>query len=302
MRYKDGAAFRRALEDRLRSMSLETGDPLVRLRKLVVFDRFLARLFLHGSDQWVVKGGFALQLRLGAGARTTKDIDLYVTGDVQEIFPYLRDAGAIDLGDWFAFEVMDTTRSNIEEIGGLRYRLHSLLDGRTFERFHIDVGAGETLLAPVEYLETPALLAFAGIEPTIVPCYPITQQIAEKYHAYTRPHESGESSRVKDFVDMLLMAKMGELDSVSLKQTIRGTFDDHKTHELSVSVPLPPKDWSVPYLRIADEVGIGFESLAAAGEALQQFLEPALGSESHLRWTPTNWLWGTPDDHKIHKR
>ena len=60
MRYETGAAFRRALEDRLRTMSLETGVPLVRLRKMVAFDRFLSRLFNHGSGQWVVKGGFAL--------------------------------------------------------------------------------------------------------------------------------------------------------------------------------------------------------------------------------------------------
>ena len=87
MRYKIGAAFRRALEDRLRTMSLETGEPLVRLRKMVAFDRFLSRLFLHRSDQWVVKGGFALQLRLGANARTTKDLDLLVMGEVHEIYP-----------------------------------------------------------------------------------------------------------------------------------------------------------------------------------------------------------------------
>ena len=99
MRYESGSAFRRSLEDRLRTMSLETGVPLVRLRKMVAFDRFLSRLFLHGPDQWVVKGGFALQLRLGAIARTTKDIDLLVMGEVQEIYPYLRDAGARDLGD-----------------------------------------------------------------------------------------------------------------------------------------------------------------------------------------------------------
>ena len=64
----------------------------------------------------------------------------------------------------------------------------------TFERFHIDIGIGDPLLSPVEYLETPALLTFAGIAPTVVPCYPSTQQIAEKYHAYTRPHVSGVSS------------------------------------------------------------------------------------------------------------
>jgi hypothetical protein len=44
MAYDSGASFRRALEDRLRSQSLQTGAPLVRLRKMVAFDRFLVRL------------------------------------------------------------------------------------------------------------------------------------------------------------------------------------------------------------------------------------------------------------------
>jgi len=112
MRYESGAAFRRALEDRLRKMSLEKGVPLVRLRKMIAFDRILSRLFLHDPDQWIVKGGFALQLRLGASARTTKDIDLLVLGMVQDIYPHLRETGAINLGDWFNFEVMDTPHSD----------------------------------------------------------------------------------------------------------------------------------------------------------------------------------------------
>ena len=61
MTYRSGASFRRALEDRLRAQSLRTGAPLVRLRKMVVFDRFLARLIQDQPHAWVLKGGFALQ-------------------------------------------------------------------------------------------------------------------------------------------------------------------------------------------------------------------------------------------------
>ena len=74
--YQSGAAFRRALEDRLASQSAKTSMPLIRLRKLVVFDRFLARLVELGSDTWLLKGGLVLQLRLSQHARTTKDMDL----------------------------------------------------------------------------------------------------------------------------------------------------------------------------------------------------------------------------------
>ena len=63
--YRSGAAFRRALEERLRSRSLDAGVPLVRLRKTVAFDRILARLIQLQPDRWILKGGFAIQFTPG---------------------------------------------------------------------------------------------------------------------------------------------------------------------------------------------------------------------------------------------
>ena len=105
MRYSSGAAFRRALEDHLRARSLQTGVPLARLRKMVAFDRLLARLIQHHPKIWVLKGGLALQLRIGEHARTTKDIDLLVLDHQQDVLRTIRNAGSLDLGDWFEFEV-----------------------------------------------------------------------------------------------------------------------------------------------------------------------------------------------------
>jgi hypothetical protein len=42
---------------------------------------------------------------------------------------------------------------------------------------------------------------------------------------------------------------------------------------------------------MADEVGLDFASLSDAGEALQQFLEPALRTEIEISWNPTKWHW-----------
>jgi hypothetical protein len=144
----------------------------------------------------------------------------------------------------------------------------------------------------VEYLETPALLAFAGIEPTVVPCYPISQQIAEKFHAFTRSHRSGESSRAKDFIDMLLLAEMGELDSESLHQALQATFDQRQTHALPTMVPSPPRNWSQTFQRLASEVGLAFTTLSEGEQALGQFLNPILGSSANKRWLPNHWDWG----------
>lgn len=291
MKYGSGAAFRRALEDRLRNQSLHSGMPLVRMRKMIAFDRFLARLLHDQPDKWVVKGGLALQLRLGERARTTKDVDLLALAQVQEVLPRLRRAGAIDLADWFLFEVLHVPQAAPDNFGGTRYQVQSLLDGRNFESFHLDVGVGDPLVDPVEYLQTPTWLEFADFQPTNVPCYPITQQIAEKFHAYTRTFQSGESTRVKDYVDMLLLAEMSEIDGNRLREAINSTFHARRTHPLLTQLPPPPKGWARVFQRMADEVKLEYTSLEEADIAMQKFLTPVLSNRAIGIWDPLHWEW-----------
>ena len=68
MRYADADAMRMALEQRLRNEVDATGVALIRLRKRVAFERFLARLAASPAE-WVLKGAFALELRLGLRTR-----------------------------------------------------------------------------------------------------------------------------------------------------------------------------------------------------------------------------------------
>lgn len=74
MRYGTPEAFRAALDQRLKNDAVVAGVALMRLRKRVAFERFLARLFAADAEGWVLTGAFALDLRLGLGTRTTKDI------------------------------------------------------------------------------------------------------------------------------------------------------------------------------------------------------------------------------------
>jgi len=291
MKYLSGAAFRRALEQRLRTRSLQTGLPLVRLRKMVAFDRFLARLLQVHPDYWVVKGGLALQLRIGARARTTKDIDLLALLHVEEITITLRKAGSLDLGDWFAFEVAEPLSNSGLEPGGIRHAIQASLDSRTFEQFHLDVGIGDPLVDPVDYLSTPALLEFADLEPVSVPCYPITQQIAEKLHAYTRPRKTGESSRVKDFIDILLLAELGTISGERLFRAIQATFSIQGTHDIPENVPPTPANWGREYQRMADDVGLGNLSLEQSYQFMQDFLDPVLKGISTGWWDSAGRDW-----------
>jgi hypothetical protein len=125
---------------------------LQRLRRQVAFDRFLARMFSKGPKAnypWLLKGGYAMELRLDA-ARTTKDIDLTLhdgtrlSKDIakrrEEVRVMLQEAAATHLDDFFEFLVGEA-REDLEGApeGGSRYPVVAQMDGRDFGRFHVDV-------------------------------------------------------------------------------------------------------------------------------------------------------------------
>lgn len=292
MTYKDGGAFRRALDARLLAQSRQSGVALVRLRKLVAFDRFLARLALEQPGQWLLKGGVAMQLRLGGLARTTKDIDLLLALPHSAAYQTLVHAARRDLGDWFAFTV-EPARGPLPGIGegGLRFPATALLDGRVFESFHVDVGSGDPVVESPESLTMPALLAFSGITPAVVPCYPVSQHIAEKVHAYVRPHPTGANTRVRDLVDLVLLARNCSVDGAKLHAALQATFAARDFGTLPLSLPDPPTDWRPSFKLLCAQVGLGDLDLAEAMTQVRRFLEPVLQEPLEAVWSPEQQIW-----------
>lgn len=288
MKYSNPAALRQALEERLRTQALNTAMPLSRLRKMVAFERLLARLVSGRTEAWILKGGFALELRLGVKARTTNDLDLlavhpFTAGQMHQAILTLAQQ---DIKDGFQFEVRQATSTN-----PARYAVFARLDGRTFENFHLDIGTGDPIVGPLEYITTPNLLAFAEIPPVIVPCYPLTQQLAEKIHAYTLTYKSGETTRVKDWVDILLIAETGGLSAKRLSDSLHATFDARATHPLPDKMPPPPASWARTFKNLASQMQLGFDDIARARKAVSQFVDPILARQAEGQWNPTSWQW-----------
>jgi len=102
-RYATAAAFKQAVENRLRSTSV-SGVDFARRRQLLVFDRFLARIVSELGDSAMIKGGLVVELRVER-ARTTKDIDLRLVGPPTGILERLRRAAGLDLGEFMVFTV-----------------------------------------------------------------------------------------------------------------------------------------------------------------------------------------------------
>ena len=270
------------LEERLKRASLTDQIDLNRLRRQVSFDRLLARLFREESAPWVLKGGYALELRFKA-ARSTVDIDLTVqrvaasaSGDQNQIVrEMLQSAADISLGDWFEFVIgppsMDLTAA---PYGGARYPVEARMDERIFARFHLDAGIGDVVMRPLETIVCRDWLGFAGIESSRVLMIAREQQFAEKIHAYTLPRNAA-NSRVKDLVDLALLIGSGGLDKQRILDALRLTFERRGTHDLPASLVPPPADWQIPFHALAEECGLPTD-VAAVFAGVQEFVEEVL--------------------------
>jgi hypothetical protein len=203
-RGKTPAGFRTQLLQRLRNEALRTGTPALRLQQRMAFERLLARLPQDG--EWVLKGGFAMQLRYGLDARPTRDIDLRTSYDPVMASDRLRQTiAAATTRDNFAFEFGGVSQELQGAPGGSRrIPVVTRVAGIEFVTFHVDLSSGDALADAPDLLRGSDLLQFAGITPIEFPVYPVTQHLAEKFHAYTVPRDQ-ENTRVRDLVDLLII-------------------------------------------------------------------------------------------------
>jgi len=293
VRYDDATAFRQALEQRLKDRAHGDGARLVRDRKRVVFDRLLVRLLAVANRRWLLKGGFALDLRLISRARSTKDIDIEWRTGEEELLDALLNAASHDAGDFFAFAIEGAGMPEDRLGGSRRFRVSVSLAGRPFETFLLDVGFRADDGLTTETLRTEDLLGFAGIEPVEVDAVPLELQVAEKLHAYTRSYEGGHTStRPKDLVDLALISELSRLDATSLRREIDTIFALRGTHSAPRALPSPPAEWATPFRRLAKEVGVPGE-LAAGHRDAAALLDPILGSEEIAagKWDPIERRW-----------
>lgn len=260
--FKSAADFRTSLEARLRNTATASGEKLQRLRRKVAFDRLLARLFSSKEPNFFLKGGYAMELRLKT-ARATKDIDLTTLkrakGETDllsiAIVEELRELAQQDMGDFFTYRIGEAQIDlDNAPYGGARYPVTTLLDGKIFERFQLDVGA-DAIVTHVETVQGTDWLGYCGIPSPVFTIISVEQQFAEKLHAYTLPRQR-ENTRVKDIVDMVLLVKMRALNLGTLKAALEIIFKVRATHSIPKKLDAPPKAWEIPYQRLAQECSL----------------------------------------------
>lgn len=268
-------SYRRSLESRLQNEAARLGRDLNWLRRRHSFLRALHRLVVVQPDLWALKGGFAVELRRPGLARATRDVDLALRSeqaidarDPRELSALLRTALEIDVdGDGFGYTVEDPRRMAEDSYGrpAWRFRVVASLAGKRFTDLRVDtICRPEELVGLVPLDLAAGIAAPAGAPVRLIMAADLRQQFAEKLHALTRMYRTGDSSRVKDLLDLVLLVEDGVRCDAELVRLTRTVFAVRQTHELPLDLGTVPVGWREPYRLLAEELSLELCDVEAA--------------------------------------
>jgi len=287
-----------SVHTRLLQRAKDEGRAFNELLQLYGMERLLYRISQsEHAERFVLKGALMLQLWGDGIARTTKDIDLHgrQTATVDEIVSALRDSVAVDVED-------DGLRFPVDEISGDEIRLEAKYDGvrvklranlgKAVIALQVDVGFGDVIKPAPASITYPTLLDFPA--PTLLG-YPPETTIAEKFEAMVSLDV--RNTRLKDFLDIWLLAEHREFEGARLAEAIQATFERRGT-QLPTEIPiaLTARYYDLParhqqwqaYLRKGRIEGAP-GSLAEIAKVIARFLMPVVEATQGLKPLPERW-------------
>ncbi|MFI5624795.1 nucleotidyl transferase AbiEii/AbiGii toxin family protein [Nocardioides sp. NPDC051685] len=276
------------------------------------FDRFLSRVFVDGEQsEWMLKGGMSMLARVPQ-SRSTKDMDLASerASDLAEAEAALSRAVAVDLDDHLTFRLIRSTSTGLGEnqpgVATRRYVFACIDTGDEYtpetqiDTVQVDLVVGPAPVGEPEIVEPANRL---HLRRTLIThpyrLYPVADQIADKVCATMDTNYPGgrRSSRVKDLVDLVVLARTQKVDldelraAIATKRTM-SQIDPFDKFEI-------PTEWATTFPKLAAEVpearGV---DLAEAEAYVGQLVDPALTSTTDA--TAAVWVpgagWTPPDE------
>ena len=234
-----------ALKARLKHIAKEFGKSFNEVWKLLVLERFLARLSRSEySDKFIFKGGLLLSYYVVIGRETT-DIDLLAKrlhAEKAHIEQIIQEICVFHLNDGFQMQLdnLDDLDHQHMSYPGFQARV-AVQFGVMSDKFYVDIGVGDavepvTLTWPSFIYKDKPLFE----DPISLEVYPVETIFAEKLE--TVISRGAANSRMKDYHDLLLLCRQSKLiDKVLLKDNIAETFQNRGT-EFSIPVQFQPDE------------------------------------------------------------
>jgi hypothetical protein len=267
-------------------------------RNEVAYRRLIARLFARSPDGWVLRGGYAMILRLDPN-RTSNDIDvayIHAEGEHAIALRELERAMELDLHDFFTFEAVRVGQATPERARRITVRCR--LGAREFATFRVALAAPDCDVPMERLVDLPPLVGVDQVDetpPILVIAWP--QQIAEMTCAMFESHEGIRSSRARDLADISLIARQIDgIEGNELIAAVRSEEERRRTRSLPDGLPsrlmLAPEqeaEWRTMFPSATRNSPIQF---APALEASQRFLNPVLGgSAAGMVWDAQHHAW-----------
>lgn len=291
-RYSSPEALRRAVTDKLRLQAKPNGPwPLGDLQRQYAYDQVVERLY-RVDGGWVVKGATALLAR-DISVRHTVDIDVYRAGAIADAERQLRDAAALDIGDWMRLEVGASVRIQAAGAQAARVPVKAYIGTKMWATFQVDIVAGGIHMTGVPDEVSP----LTGVEVLYQErakwrAYPLVDHVADKTCAILERHNGRPSTRFKDLVDLVAIATTSSVDASLQTDALRREASRRNLH-LPTVFDVPDRDlWEKGYRAEARRaVGLEAVTLGAALEVVKPFLDPLLDGTARGAWDSAEQTW-----------
>jgi nucleotidyltransferase AbiEii toxin of type IV toxin-antitoxin system len=256
-------------------LAREQGIAPGRVQRWISF-MVVAAMLDHARDEnrdpvFVLKGGAAMELRLGLRARATKDYDTAYRKSMEGMLDRLDASLRDGFGD---FTATRTEPEPIAETEAQRLDIKLSYRGRSWGTLQLEVAAAEGDAGrEIDRVPGKPLDALGIDTPVDVPCVSIRYQIAQKLHACTEvPADGHENDRFRDLIDLLLLEELVEEDEwPAVREACEEIFRLRARH------PWPPtvtvyETWPDPYGALAAELGFQLVEVKAAANAVQAMI------------------------------
>lgn len=221
---------------------------------------------------FVLKGGAAMELRLGLTARASADYDAsfraHASGMLDRIDEALRD-------DWNGFTLQRSEAVRVATTHTQRMDVKLAYKGRSWGTIQLEVGPSEGVSGQeIDRVPARPLDAVQLDAPDKVACVSIRYQIAQKVHACTEVFADGRSNeRFRDLIDIELLRELVSADDLpAIRDACVEVFALRRKHRWPPTLTISDT-WPDGFRAMAHEVGFDTDDVTVAAVRFHAFVD-----------------------------